>query len=611
MSTPKVVFKNKFTYEWHIGSGDLLDYYQRPQAFRKSSSLQNKENSDYDFINYMQNDEKSDGCFSSTSDFMTEEEIENFRKLERNSQSEGCPKYVQVISFDNKFLEENGIIVGGNLDTARIKAVTRTAMNKLIESEPKFDKDNVYWCGAIHINTDNVHIHTSLLEKHRRENRQTKYKDKDMISVEAFDKLKSAVASSIIKNDKRTEELTRLEREILLPKFKENFTNTTAQMQHLIKILPKEEGWQYNRPKMKRFRPEIDKCVDNIIQSNPELRGRFTEYLAKLDSMSEFYKDLYGEGNRYKYLEYKTNKLNDFYARAGNQLLKELVILKHTPDSELAEIKKPIIPKLSAKSSYYDGIKALKEKNIKEAEKQLSASSDKGYKQADYQLGKMYLDYLQLFPDKTEKAKQLLSAQAEENTSASYQLGMYYYNNNDYKQAESYLLKSAEKEHAAAQLKLGLLYLAYPSEEKNVSRDTSDLDEYRKKGLYWLEKSALNNNHYAQCRLGIENLKDNPEKAIEWLKKSASQDNKVAINIIKQLKEQHRSNSEHRQPIRRFNPRYLRTKAECNYQLNSALYTLKKLYKEYERRTQQLIDEFEYEQQQMQLDNIYEYDKSL
>lgn len=332
MSVPKVIFKNNFVYQWHIGEFDMIDYMERPQAFQKSESLLNMDSEDYDFIQYMENDEKSDGCFSATTDKMTPKEIFAFRQNEKNSQREGCPKYIQIISFDNNFLRENGLIAGSSPNLSKIKFITRIAMNKLVESEPKFDTDNVYWCGAIHLNTDNIHVHVSMLEKNRREDRIKKYKDGDMISVDAFDKLKSAVISEIIKNDNRTQQLTKLEREILLPKFQEQFTNTTAQMINLINILPPEGAWQYNRPKMKPYRSMIDSCVNNIFNSSEELTEKFKEYNAKLDEMCEYYKDVYGEGQRAKYLSYKTNRLKDFYQRAGNSLLKELAVLKNNCD---------------------------------------------------------------------------------------------------------------------------------------------------------------------------------------------------------------------------------------------------------------------------------------
>lgn len=93
-----------------------------------------------------------------------------------------------------------------------------------------------------------------------------------MISVAAMDKLKSTVVNSIIKDNPKVRELQHIERELLLPKLRECYTNTTAQMYNLIGILPKDKGWQYNRPKMKKYQPEIDRVVKNVINSNAQLK---------------------------------------------------------------------------------------------------------------------------------------------------------------------------------------------------------------------------------------------------------------------------------------------------------------------------------------------------
>ena len=68
----------------------------------------------------------------------------------------------------------------------------------MISTSNKLDNDNVYWTGAIHTNTDNIHIHFSICEYERREDRCKVYRDKDCIEVKAFDKLKSKIVNRVL-----------------------------------------------------------------------------------------------------------------------------------------------------------------------------------------------------------------------------------------------------------------------------------------------------------------------------------------------------------------------------------------------------------------------------
>ena len=319
---PKVIFTNKFVYDWKIGSDDLLSYYSRPSAF-VSNKTDDSGNS-YDMLSYMGNKEKSEGCFNDKVELFTDKDIQEHRQLEIQSKQSGCPKHIGVISFDNSFLEENNLLINGALNTSALRNTTRKAVAALIKNDKKIDEDNVYWCGAIHVNTDNVHVHLSILEKERRVDKVKKYRDGDMLSENAMDKMKSAVINSICKDNPLVRELSKIEREILLPKLKEEYTNTSAQMYHLISILPTDRQWQYNRPKMIKYQGEINKVVDNIINSNKDIKKLYDDYEKSIDDLCEYYREIYGAGYTNKFVAYKDNKIKQFYERAGNALLNEL-----------------------------------------------------------------------------------------------------------------------------------------------------------------------------------------------------------------------------------------------------------------------------------------------
>ena len=324
MSTPAVVFSLGFTYDWAIGGYDFLEYMDRPEAFDKTRHL----NDEYkDFIDYMSNSEKSDGLFNAQSDLLTESDKEKYRQLETVSRDAGCPKYYGVVSFDNNFLIENGLMTSdGKLDVHGIKELGREGINAMISTSNKLDNDNVYWTGAIHTNTDNIHIHFSICEYERREDRCKVYRDKDCIEVKAFDKLKSKIVNRVLGSD-YSRQLTELERESIKPALSSGYGGCAEQLIRLADKLPSEGGWQYGRPKMRAYRDDIDKTVDAVIASDQKLSGLWKQYNEMLDSRTEYLRKIYGEGERHLYATFKPNRLEDFHKELGNQLLDDLAPL--------------------------------------------------------------------------------------------------------------------------------------------------------------------------------------------------------------------------------------------------------------------------------------------
>jgi TPR repeat protein len=321
MSTPAVIFSLGFTYDWAIGGYDFLEYMDRPEAFDKTRHL----NDEYkDFIDYMSNEEKSDGLFNEQSDLLNGYDKEKYRQLETVSRDAGCPKYYGVVSFDNNFLIENGLMTSnGRLDVHGIKQLGREGINAMISTSKKLDSDNVYWTGAIHTNTDNIHIHFSICEYERREDRCKVYRDKDCIEVKAFDKLKSRIVNRILGSD-FSKELTKLERNEIKPELSKGYESCAEQLIRLADKLPPEGGWQYGRPKMSAFRTDIDRTVDAVIASDPQLSSLWQRYNDMLDSRTEYLRKIYGEGERHLYSTFKPNRLEAFYKELGNQLLEDL-----------------------------------------------------------------------------------------------------------------------------------------------------------------------------------------------------------------------------------------------------------------------------------------------
>ena len=319
MASSSVIFKLHFfeSGNYHVGGKyDFLDYMNRPEAFSQSEHM----NDEYkDYLDYMKNDEKSEGLFDLKKDLLSSDDIHEYRKREYISESRGCPKYIGVMSFRNEFLEANGIInpINKDVNTYRLRNLARSGISAMISNSKKLDEENVYWTAAIHTNTDNIHIHFSILEYEKR------YRQKDMIEVAAFDKLKSKVVTQIIGSE-QVQKITALSREAILPELKRELVTSYSALEILKSELPDNQSWQYGRKSFEPYRDKVDQCVLGIINSSESLKKKYGEWLNEIDTYEKKLQELYGIGERHLYKDYKKNRLDDFYNRAGNLLLEEL-----------------------------------------------------------------------------------------------------------------------------------------------------------------------------------------------------------------------------------------------------------------------------------------------
>ncbi|RAV78082.1 hypothetical protein DBT52_09030, partial [Aerococcus mictus] len=103
------------------------------------------------------------GVFSDKLDQMTMKDKREFSKVLTEAQEKGSVMWEDVISFDNTYLEENGLYnsTTGELDEDRLQKATRKMMKKFAKLE---DLHEPRWMASIHRNTDNIHIHLATVE---------------------------------------------------------------------------------------------------------------------------------------------------------------------------------------------------------------------------------------------------------------------------------------------------------------------------------------------------------------------------------------------------------------------------------------------------------------
>ncbi|MGX9758820.1 MobP2 family relaxase [Clostridioides difficile] len=317
MPSPGVVHISRFVTSTNNAFKNYIDYLDRKEAIRNDAFNR------YSLYNdYMGNPVKTTGLFNKEKDILSDIEKENIKELFVMAQQKGSIMWQDVFSFDNKWLEKQGLYHSGSksLDEEKLKHAVRESMNEL------FEKDNLkgsgIWSAAIHYNTDNIHIHVATCEPNPTK-RRGKRKPKIMYNM------KSKFVNSLLDAEKDYKKINEIIRENLI-KSKQEFSSTSdyemkKMFKKVITNLPVDKRqWHYNYNTMKNSRVYLDKMTAYYI--NTYKKKEYNELLKKLDKQEEVLKTIYGVGQFEKYKDYKTNKIKDLQTRMGNTILKEVKV---------------------------------------------------------------------------------------------------------------------------------------------------------------------------------------------------------------------------------------------------------------------------------------------
>ncbi len=166
-----VVLVTEFTVPQAVGANfsGYIEYLDRESSKEKPKLME-------DYLDYMDNPEKAVSLFTENKDKLSPDEKNILKDAFTLSQKNGSLMWQTVLSFDNDFLEEYGLYDSKDkrLDDKKLMEYTRVCMDKLLKSEKI--ADSAVWSGAIHYNTDNIHIHIATVEPiPTREKKQVKY----------------------------------------------------------------------------------------------------------------------------------------------------------------------------------------------------------------------------------------------------------------------------------------------------------------------------------------------------------------------------------------------------------------------------------------------------
>ncbi|ELC8405580.1 hypothetical protein SV13_09295 [Clostridium perfringens] len=322
-----VINKVKFIRNGSSKFKNFIDYIDRSEATRKKNFDKYSA-----YNNYMGNPEKIGSLFTKDKHSLTEKEVKKLKKDFDKAQLNGSNMWQEVFSFDNEFLEVNGLYdsENGALDEEKIQEATRRAMEELSKREGFKD---LTWSASLHYNTDNIHVHIASVEINPSRERG-KFKPKTLYNM------KSSFVNSLLDKQKDLDKINSLIRDNLIQGKKEMSFKEDIEMRKMVKEivqkLPSDKRqWHYNYNSMQEVRPLIDNLTKYYIETYK--KDEFKELIDRLEKEDKFYKEVYGK-RKVETTIYKDNKIQDLYTRMGNTILKE--IKEYVKEEDLKSQKK-------------------------------------------------------------------------------------------------------------------------------------------------------------------------------------------------------------------------------------------------------------------------------
>lgn len=326
-AVPAIVMICEFEKNNFKDYGGYIDYIDREETHNE---LDLKSINYAEYLEYMdsknrkkEKDKTTVKLFTEDKDILSDEDKEKLKDAYRIAQERGSYLWKDVFSFDNEWLEENKYYNSETkqLNEGKIREAIREAMSLRIEKE---NLNEAVWTADIHYNTDNIHIHTSLVELEPS-------KKKGKLKPQTLGKMKSAFVNSLVDRNEEHDKINELMREKIVNRKKDINTFRDKEMKkqfiNIIKLLPEDlRQWQYAYNSIDEARPLIDNLSKYYI--NNYCKEDFNELDKLLDVEVDEYKRLYGEGRegkeKGKYNDYKTNELDYLYKRMGNAFLTEM-----------------------------------------------------------------------------------------------------------------------------------------------------------------------------------------------------------------------------------------------------------------------------------------------
>ncbi len=303
-------FKGKMTGEMLSG---YYEYTDRAEA---------KEN-DQEFV-------QEDGYFNYTSSHHeshtrtsegiidTDEKKEMFQK-----------KIMKYFNKDGDLAWENVLSIANYDEAERLGLYTTKDWEAaLTRALPKFfkyagfEQENMLWWWDLHVNKSHPHVHIVWMEK--KKTRTNGYLlPRELKALKRFTALELEARKNL--NEKIDKEYNDFfkQKDIKFKKIMYSIDSflsgyTEKDIMKLYRMLPKTGRLQYNSYHMREYKPYIDKIIENIICSQPEIKAAYDDWMKNIDLLQQNMNEIQNSD----IASFKEAEIKKLYTRIGNKILK-------------------------------------------------------------------------------------------------------------------------------------------------------------------------------------------------------------------------------------------------------------------------------------------------
>lgn len=264
-----------------------------------------------------------EGMFDGCRDVITPKQRTFYQHRFQEAYAENAILWKPIISFEQGFLEEIGVIENHVVSEEKLKQATRQAVENFIKNN---ELPAMHWTGMIHYDTDNVHIHVAMVEKNPTNVinwTQDEIKEFARCSPASFEAIKRDMATHLVDRSQQKKELTQHIRQHLIQPTREldvikEFPSQSNDLMNKLstyqygKLKPYEKAW-------------LNALTTQVLHS--KFHSEFQEFRQLVKKENEYYQALYGM-RKHERSDYATNLERDVYYRIGNAILKQLQVEK-------------------------------------------------------------------------------------------------------------------------------------------------------------------------------------------------------------------------------------------------------------------------------------------
>ena len=341
------------------GFSRYLDYMERQEVefSTENQTFKTRKSSVLATDNGFKTKSGKEGLFDFYHDIVSPSQRRFYHRKFDEAYHKGGLLWKPIVSFDNDWLREQGVLVNDVIDEEKLKQTARQMMTALLK-ERQLER-SVYWVGQLHYDTDNIHFHVAMVEKNPtsvQEMSEEEEKSHGKFSQKSINQMKSTCVRELADRTKEKQQIYDVTRVRILgvakeTRFKENYRELFDQLSHKLSC--------YNYKNLKPYEKKwINTLSYEILQTHfPSEYQRFIELTINEEA---FYRRSYGDRSKDLFKDYSENCEKDLLQRLGNTISKQIKEYRQTEGlldkQDLKSLSNEVFQRLVSKEVKIDSI---------------------------------------------------------------------------------------------------------------------------------------------------------------------------------------------------------------------------------------------------------------